>query len=108
MMGWLETRGELLRQLRRVLEQDGWERMVTSYAYIKYSKGARQVSCRILPYHKRGRPSIVGYWTTFRIPFDREPRPGERAKLRRFRTAIDKGINEAMVLSKIENLFGDE
>lgn len=104
-MGWLETRGALLRQLREVLERDGWEAMITSYEYKKYSKAERQVSCKIAPYHDKGRPTMTGYWVTFILPLTRHPRPGERNKIRRFRTPIDEGINETIVLSKIESLF---
>lgn len=119
---WLEMRGALLRQLRGVLERDGWEDDIGGYEYLRYRKGGwysesvlsgmkrtggLAISCVITPYRGSGL-SITGYWVTFRIPLKTYPRPGERCKLRRFRTTIDKGINEAMVLSKIESLFGDE
>ncbi len=105
-MGWLETRGALIRQLRGVLERDGWEAMVSGYDFIKYQKPRRIVTMYITPYRFTVQPNIVAYWVTFIIPFKRYPRPGERNKLRRFRTPINEDINETMVLSKIEDLFG--
>lgn len=119
-MGWLETRGKLLRQLREVLEKNGWEPDVSNYEFLRYRKGGwypkgsliriggLPIACMITPYHDGSRPSITGYWVTFRIPFKTFPRPGERCKLRQFRTAIDKDINEARVFLKIEDLFGCE
>ncbi len=119
-MGWLETRGALLRQLSGVLERNGWEKDVGGYEYLRYRKGGwypkgglvriggLPISCIITPYRDLGRPSITGYWVTFTEPLKHHPRRGERTKLRRFRTPIDEGINEAIVLSKIESLFADE
>lgn len=117
---WLERRGELLRELRRVLERNGWEDDVGGYEYLRYRKGGwypkgglklkggLAIGCVITPYHDSTGLSITGYWVTFRIPFTVEPRPGERCKLRRFRTTIGEDINEEMVISKIKDLFGDE
>lgn len=119
-MGWLETRGKLLRQLRRVLEQNGWEDDIGGYEYLRYRKGGwypkgalirtggLAIGCRITPYHGSSRLRITGYWVTLRIPLKVYPRAGERCKLRRFRTAIDQDINETRVLSKIEELFGEK
>lgn len=116
-MGWLETRGKLLRQLRGVLERNGWEDDIGGYEYLRYRKGGwypegelkrkggLAISCTITPYHEQGRPTMAGYWITLYMPMQSHPKPGQRAKLRRFRTAIDKDIDEEMVLSKIESLF---
>jgi hypothetical protein len=103
-MGWFERRGMLLRQLKHILEQNGWKPNITSYEFLRYHKGEQSISCRIDPYYG-SRPTMTEYWVTFKIPLKDHPRSGERAKLRRFRTPIDKGINEAIVLSKIEDLF---
>ncbi len=119
-MGWLETRGVLLRQLRGVLEWNGWEADVGGYEYLRYRKGGwypkgglirtggLAVSCTITPYHSGGRPTITGYWVTLTMPLKDHPKSGERAKLRRFRTLIDEGIDEVKVLAKLDDLFGKE
>lgn len=112
---WLGIRGKLLRQLRKVLEQDGWEEDVGGYACLRYrkgrvsykpwNKGGVAISCMITPYRGGPGPAITGYWVTFRIPLKHHPKSGERAKLRRFRTAYSDSIKEARVLSKIKDLF---
>ena len=119
-MGWLETRGKLLHQLRGVLEKNGWEPDVSNYEYLRYRKGGwypkgslirtggLAIHCVITPYHNGGRPSITGYWITFRKPMKSQSRPGQRPKLRRFKAELDQGIQEEMVLSKIESLFGSD
>ena len=114
-MGWLETRGALLRQLRGVLERNGWEADVGGYEYLRYRKGGSKgrfrptgglsIGCTITPYRDRHR--ITGYWVTVIIPLMDHPLSGERPKLRRFRTPIDEGINEATVLAKLNDIFDE-
>ena len=116
-MDWLETRGKLLRQLRGVLERDGWEEDIGGYEYLRYRKGGwypegslvrtggLALGCGITPYRGGSGVSITGYWVTFLRPFETYPRPGERCKLRRFRAGIDQDISEDKVLSKLEALF---
>ena len=113
-MGWFETRGALLRQLRGVLEWNGWEDDVGNYEYLAYRKGGWypkdslmrtggvMLNCTITPCRPGSRPTITGYWVNFRNPIKK---PDKRRKLRRFRTPIGEGINEAKVLSKLDDLF---
>lgn len=115
-MGWLEARGALLRQLRGVLEGDGWEADVGGYEYLRYRKGGQYpkgglvrtgglaICCTITPWYGSGL-SVTGYWITFVIPSKVDWKLGQRNRLRRFRTPIDEDINEVKVLAKIDDLF---
>lgn len=113
-MGWLEARGALLRQLRGVLERDGWYDDVGGYEYLRYRKGGAPgkmfnkggiaIGCTVTPCYGSCL-ATTGYWVTLTIPSEAEWRPEQRVKLRRFRTPIDEDINEVKVLAKIDDLF---